>query len=89
MKCMIEDARKQERKGLVLTCKETLISYYAKFGFIDEGITDKSVHGNAVWHQMRLTFYILIAFPFFGTKSFDISACSIVSSFVILLAVFL
>ncbi len=56
MKCMIDDARKQERKGFVLTCKETLISYYAKFGFIDEGITDKSVHGNAVWHQMRLTF---------------------------------
>ena len=56
LQCMIDDARKQERKGLVLTCKETLISYYAKFGFIDEGITDKSVHGNTVWHQMRLTF---------------------------------
>lgn len=56
LQCMIDDARKQERKGLVLTCKQTLISYYAKFGFIDEGITDKSVHGNAVWHQMRLTF---------------------------------
>lgn len=33
-----------------------LIAYYAKFGFVDEGVTDKSTHGNVVWHQMRLTF---------------------------------
>ena len=52
----IEDARKQGRKGLVLTCKQKLISYYAGFGFSDEGVSDKSTHGNAVWHQMRLTF---------------------------------
>lgn len=52
----IEDSRKQGRKGLVLTCKDRLVGYYAKFGFVDEGITDKSVHGGAVWHQMRLTF---------------------------------
>ena len=25
-------------------------------GFVDEGVTDKSTHGNVVWHQMRLTF---------------------------------
>lgn len=52
----VDDARQQGRKGLVLTCKEKLISYYAKFGFEDEGISDKSTHGNAVWHQMRLRF---------------------------------
>ena len=52
----IADARKQGRKGLVLTCKERLIPYYAKFGFRDEGVSDKSTHGNVVWHQMRLTF---------------------------------
>ena len=52
----IEDARKQGRKGLVLTCKDALIHYYAKFGFQNEGVTDKSVHGDAVWNQMRLTF---------------------------------
>lgn len=51
----IEDAKKQRRKGLVLTCKDKLISYYAKFGFKNEGMS-KSVHGNAVWYQMRLTF---------------------------------
>ena len=54
IQAMIELARKENRKGLVLTCKERLISYYAKFGFINEGVS-KSVHGNVVWYQMRLT----------------------------------
>ncbi len=52
----IADAKKQGRKGLVLTCKNRLVHYYAKFGFEDEGVTDKSTHGNVAWHQMRLTF---------------------------------
>ena len=51
----IEDARKQGRKGLVLTCKEKLIAYYAKFGFENEGISE-SVHGNVTWYQMRYKF---------------------------------
>ena len=33
----IEQARKEGRKGLVLTCKKRLIHYYARFGFVDEG----------------------------------------------------
>lgn len=53
---MIEDAREQGRKGLVLTCKDALVHYYAKFGFVNEGVTENSTHGNAVWNQMRLTF---------------------------------
>ncbi|MCI5910641.1 MAG: GNAT family N-acetyltransferase [Oscillospiraceae bacterium] len=52
----IDDAKLQGRKGLVLTCKERLLPYYAKFGFKDEGVSDKSTHGNVVWHQMRLSF---------------------------------
>lgn len=51
----IQDAKKQGRKGLVLTCKDQLIHYYSKFGFQNEGISE-SVHGNVVWYQMRLTF---------------------------------
>lgn len=51
----IADAKVQGRKGLVLTCKDRLIHYYAKFGFINEGVS-ASVHGNVVWYQMRLTF---------------------------------
>ena len=42
----IADARAQGRKGLVLTCKDALIHYYEKFGFINEGVS-VSVHGNA------------------------------------------
>ena len=53
--CAIEDARKRGRKGLVLTCKEKLIAYYAKFGFVNEGISE-SVHGNVTWYQMRYKF---------------------------------
>lgn len=52
----IADAQEQGRKGLVLTCKDKLVSYYAKFGFQSEGVSEKSTHGNAVWNQMRLRF---------------------------------
>ena len=55
LKQAIADAKVQGRKGLVLTCKDRLIHYYAKFGFINEGVS-ASVHGNVVWYQMRLTF---------------------------------
>ena len=48
-------ARAQGRRGVVLTCKEHLLPYYAKFGFCDEGLS-ASTHGGAVWHQMRRTF---------------------------------
>ena len=51
----ISDARVQGRKGLVLTCKDKLIHYYAKFGFVNEGVS-ASVHGNVTWYQMRLSF---------------------------------
>lgn len=55
LKQAISDAKAQGRKGLVLTCKEPLLHYYAKFGFTNEGIS-QSVHGNVRWYQMRLTF---------------------------------
>lgn len=51
----IDDARKEGRQGLVLTCKKKLLHYYAKFGFKNEGLST-SEHGGAVWYQMRLTF---------------------------------
>ena len=47
--------RQQGRKGLVLTCKDKLVHYYAKFGFVNEGVS-QSTHGNVAWNQMRLTF---------------------------------
>ena len=52
----VDEAKEQGRKGVVLTCKDKLLPFYARLGFVDEGITDKSTHGNAVWHQMRMIF---------------------------------
>ncbi len=52
---VISDAKEQSRNGLVLTCKEKLIHFYGKLGFVDEGVSD-SEHGGVVWHEMRLTF---------------------------------
>ena len=51
----IEDARKQNRVGLVLTCKDKLVHYYAKFGFVNEGYTGSN-QGGVKWNQMRITF---------------------------------
>ena len=53
MKHVIADAVKMGRKGIVLTCKEALIPYYKKFGFVNEGKSN-SKHGGAVWYDMRL-----------------------------------
>lgn len=52
---VIEDARTQERKGVVLTCKAEKIAWYAGLGFVDEGLS-KSTHGNVDWYQMRVSF---------------------------------
>ena len=52
---VIAEAKRQGRKGLVLTCKDALVHYYAKFGFVSEGVS-QSTHGNVQWYQMRLTF---------------------------------
>ncbi len=55
MNHVIEEMKRQEKSGLVLTCKEELLPFYQRFGFVSEGISD-SVHGGAVWYQMRLDF---------------------------------
>lgn len=52
---LIDNARNENRKGLVLTCKKNLICYYEKFGFVSEGRSN-SMHGDAIWYQMRLKF---------------------------------
>ena len=55
LQAAIDDARRQGRRGLVLTCKERLLPFYAKFGFQNEGVS-VSTHGGVTWYQMRLTF---------------------------------
>ncbi len=55
MEQAIAEAKAAKRAGVVLTCKEALLPYYARFGFQNEG-PSASAHGGAVWYQMRLTF---------------------------------
>ncbi len=55
MNHMIEAAKFAGRKGVILTCKDELIHYYSKFGFINKGIS-KSKHGGSVWYDMILEF---------------------------------
>ena len=52
---LTEEARARGRLGVVLTCKERLVHYYASLGFENEGLSS-STHGNVTWYQMRLTF---------------------------------
>lgn len=53
IKAFIELAREENRKGVILTCKEEKIPYYAKFGFLNEGKSESN-HGGAKWYQMRI-----------------------------------
>lgn len=55
LQAAIEDARVQKRQGVVLTCKDHLISYYENFGMVNEGFAG-STHGDVNWNQMRLKF---------------------------------
>lgn len=55
MNAFIEKARREGRKGLILTCKDRLIHYYSKFGYESLGVSE-SVHGGAVWYDMILRF---------------------------------
>ena len=52
---MIEKARGENRRGVILTCKEKLIPFYEQFGFVNKGLS-ASVHGGAAWYDMVLDF---------------------------------
>lgn len=55
MNALIANARMAGRKGCILTCKENMISYYRKFGYQNQGLS-QSKHGSAVWYDMLLEF---------------------------------
>lgn len=55
MQALIDAAEAAGRKGCILTCKEQLIPYYQKFGYVCLGVS-ASVHGGAVWYDMLLEF---------------------------------
>ena len=54
MRRVLEESR-EKREGVVLTCKEELLGFYGRFGFVSEGVS-ASAHGGSVWYQMRLKF---------------------------------
>lgn len=49
----ISDCKEQGLSEIVLTCKDALVGFYRRSGFVDEGVSD-SCHGGVIWHQMRL-----------------------------------
>ena len=55
MRAFIDHAREDGRCGCILTCKEYLLHYYARFGFKNLGVS-LSKHGGAVWYDMVLEF---------------------------------
>lgn len=55
MNHIIDISKIAGRKGVILTCKEKLIYYYSKFGYVNKGIS-KSIHGGAKWYDMILEF---------------------------------
>jgi len=54
MEAYIAKARSDGRKAVILTCKDHLVHYYQKFGFVCGGVSG-STHGGAVWYDMTLT----------------------------------
>ena len=48
---IIDEARTQGRKGVILTCLKEKIPFYSQLGFELEGIS-VSVHGDVQWYQM-------------------------------------
>lgn len=55
VRAFVEKARREGRRGLILTCKDHLVHYYASFGFVSGGVS-ASVHGGAKWNDMTLDF---------------------------------
>lgn len=55
MNHMIKVSKEEGRRGIILTCKEGLIHYYERFGYVNKGVS-KSVHGGAKWYDMILEF---------------------------------
>lgn len=54
MKSFIQLAIDHHKKAVILTCKDHLIDYYEKFGFVHQGISSSS-HGGAQWNDMILS----------------------------------
>jgi len=47
------EARKLDKKNILLMCKQHLVAYYESMGFTRMGLS-RSTHGGAEWHEMRM-----------------------------------
>ena len=47
----VETARQRGKKGVVLTCKDHMIRFYERMGFVCKGVS-ASEHGGAKWNDM-------------------------------------
>ena len=56
MQAFIERSRQLGKRRIVLICKQPLIAYYARFGFVENGLSS-STHGGAHWYEMRLDLF--------------------------------
>ena len=52
---LIDQAKKEGRRGVTLTCLEEKIGFYETMGFKNEGVSDSS-HGGVVWNNMIMEF---------------------------------
>ncbi|WP_067724587.1 GNAT family N-acetyltransferase [Oceanobacillus damuensis] len=48
---MEELVEENEREGITLTCKQELVSFYEKFGFISHGMSE-SKHAGVSWYNL-------------------------------------
>ncbi|MGG4491139.1 GNAT family N-acetyltransferase [Metabacillus idriensis] len=48
---MEELAQENERAGMTLTCKQELVSFYEKLGFVSHGVSE-SKHGGVCWYNL-------------------------------------
>lgn len=46
-----KEARAKKRESITLTCKENLIHFYEKIGYVNYGVSN-SEHGGIVWYNM-------------------------------------
>lgn len=51
IKKMEELVEENEREGITLTCKQDLVSFYEKVGFVNHGMSE-SQHGGVRWYNM-------------------------------------
>lgn len=55
LRYLITLSKERGKSGMVLTCKDHLVSYYEKFGFEHQGVSASS-HGGSKWNDMLFLF---------------------------------